>query len=427
MLISTSQFQGQQQSCITIAYNALCKKTKKIAQAIFGYFARILVFQLGAMDSKGSVCVIGCFETGKPVYRKDKVIDPTRLNEGKKFLEKWKEEGGEDVKATGQTKNTIHTMSFKASTFFKKFEGLKAERTTCTFNGEKRNCLLPPEATDKETKNTEDFEKALQKFGVSFKTVKINDIECKAALLPETNRELEKTEEEPICILHTHSPGRSMCMDRKVIWLHLAAGYDITVWDPRGTEGSVGRATEKGIYLDAEAVYQQVKNKYAAQNIYLSGFCQGAAINAHLFKAHIDERVNFVAHNTFSSMKALFEHQGYCGLGKLTAKYGLEALKDSDDTDAIQDGFDTQEKFKNIKEKKSRTNKVILIDTDKDYFVPEKSTEVLESSLKDKVESIKRITNVHGPTEKKSAHALPPYENEATWAEYVKHLTYIAK
>ncbi|KAI8368183.1 Alpha/Beta hydrolase protein [Radiomyces spectabilis] len=70
----------------------------------------------------------------------------------------------------------------------------------------------------------------------------------------------------------------------------------------RGYGSSTGRANEKGLLIDAEAIYNDVKQRYPERSIYLYGHSLGGAVAVHLAaQSHISVR-GVILENTFTSI-----------------------------------------------------------------------------------------------------------------------------
>lgn len=202
-----------------------------------------------------------------------------------------------------------------------------------------------------------------------------------------------------------------MCMDRKLIGQHLAAGYDITVWDPRGTAESTGTPTEGGYYLDAEAVFEEIARQVPINRIYVTGFCEGAAIAAHLKKTYHERGVHFVASNPYTSMTEVV--QSYGPIGRMGAHFGMKALQHPN-CNIVQDGFDNIAKLQNLPHS---DGKCILIHTDTDTMMPRGSVSKMITAF-DHAGPVHEILRVH-PNPKENGHLQPPTHDLAVWNRYI--------
>ena len=205
-------------------------------------------------------------------------------------------------------------------------------------------------------------------------------------------------------------------MDRRFVWLHLAAGYNITIWDPRCPVDSTGRASEGGYYLDAEAVYQKILDGGTPHNrIYVSGFCEGAAVAAHLKKKYHHLGVHYIASNPYTSMKDVVESHGF--LGRLGVRFGLHALQDLN-LNVPQDYFDNVEKLRNL----PRTDgKCVFLHTDTDELMPAGTVQKICNAFGE-AGPIHEIMRAH-PKPEEDGHLQPPYEDASVWRRYVRFVT----
>lgn len=365
-------------------------KIRTLAESFFGYLTRIVTFQLGEMKDHTAYYIMRFYQLLISCDPKDeKPVDLGRLNQSKALLIRY---GGVEsiVEAIG---SHVHLISFKSADFFQRF-GTPIE---ITHEGRTRRAVIDPPLED------------AKKFYFPIISIQMPDGSIKkGALLPEKSAAID-----PPHILHCHSPGRSMSMDRKFIGMHLAAGYDVTVWDPRGTIDSTGIASEGGYYLDAEAVYGFLRNQNIAPNkIYVSGFCEGAAIAAHLKQKYHDEGVHFIASNPYTSMSDVFANHGF--LGRLGINYGLHALKDPT-LPVEQDGFDNVNKMKNLPESQG---KCIFIHTDTDEMMPKGTVAKLIDAF-NHAGPVHEILRIH-PNPKENGHLQPPYEDPQVWRRYIQ-------
>ncbi len=232
-------------------------KIRTLAQKVFGYLVRIVTFQLGEFKVRGAYPIMRLYQRCSSDPREEKPFDPKRLAESEKHL---KAVGGQKV-ILG---NRVPCMTFKSEAFFAAFQNLGAPKISIIHEGRERAALLdPPELAHE----------LAQKFYFPTIDIQMQDGTVrKGALLPEAITSLN-----PPLILHSLSPGRSMCMDRRFIGLHLAAGYDVAIWDPAGKVEGDGRGSEGSHYLDAEAVFEHARKSHDPKRIYVSGFCLGAA------------------------------------------------------------------------------------------------------------------------------------------------------
>ncbi len=373
----------------------VCAKVKALAEAIFGYLLRVVTFQLGVMKSRAAYWIMRIYQRLLSDPREQKPFDHKRLEDSKNLLTRFG--GVEAIVQPADGGSQVHCMILRSADFFETFRKLGSQTIDIIHEGRPRKALLnpPPEA---------------HKFSLPIIEIKMPDGTVKEGALL---REGPDTPRKPM-ILYCHSPGQSMAMARKYLGHHLGAGYDVTIWDYRGTAESTGTPSEGGYYLDGEAVFQHVlKNGFAPNRIYIYGFCEGAAVAAHLKRKFHHLGVHFIAGNPYTSMKDVVE--GFGWLGRLAARYGLKALQDPN-INVPQDGFDNVAKFRNLPRS---TGKFILLDTDPDTMMPRGTVQKLIGVI-DQAGPTFQITRTL-PTTKGNYHTQQPHERcETTWRRYVQ-------
>jgi hypothetical protein len=366
----------------------LSAKVEQIATAIFSYLARIFTFQMGEMHRPLANRLIRLFQIINSDPREQTPFDPKRLAASIELLKAY---GGKELFLDTADGQKVHAMTFTASDFMQALSDRGFHWVDITYEEEPR-LALP-------------IHKELEKFGFP----KIKDpVRGEMLLVPKS----PPYSHTPPHIIQCHSPGRSMGMDRKVIGMHLAAGYDITVWDPRGTTNSTGVASEGGFYLDADAVFKYVRDKSLLNKIYVAGFCKGAAIATYLKQQYHDKGVHLIASNPFTSMKEVFE--GYGLIGRLGVRYGIQAITDPT-LHVKQDYFDNEAKLRGLS---LHGGRCIFIHTDTDKMMPAGTVDRLKTAF-DHSNLTYEILRKH-PNPKVNGHMQPPYEDPKVWEEYIK-------
>lgn len=400
MPLTASAVLGIPRACANKASASLKGGMTTVAEAIAGYIVRVCIFQLAEHGSVAKRFFMRIYRilASEP---SPGPIDPERLNRTKKILETL---GGiEAVVKPADGSAQIHLMTFKAAAFDRAIDQLggQIDRTA--------QVILPKSDTSKET-----FDRLcdmLRKLEPDKVNRKIPLPKAPAGTVP--------------MVVHFHSPGRSMMMDTHWILTHLAAGYDICVSDLRGTMESTGVPTEGGYYLDAEAIFQHVLNQgYAPDKIWLSGYCEGAAVAAHLKAKYHAQGVHLVIQNTFHSATDLIK--GYGWLGRTLAPYGIQALQSKDPaitTLVKQDGFSLEEKFQHLP---PTTGQFFVVTTDTDRTVPPDSPTRIQKAIG----SAGPFTQYeHKPHDRKSnGHTPVPTQSTPVWNRYVEvvNLTSVA-
>jgi pimeloyl-ACP methyl ester carboxylesterase len=376
----------------------ICDKISALMQKIFGYIIRITNFQLGEMKVAGAYTIMRIYQRLSSDPREEKPFDAARLAESKRFLTEFG--GVEAVVRPADNQAEIHCMTFKSTDFYNRFAQLGAHPIDIVHEGRPRKALLNPPP-------------AAAKFYLPKIDIRLADgTLVKGALLPESPT---FNGPRPV-ILHCHSPGRSMAMDRKFLGLYLAAGYDVVIWDPRGTVDSTGTPSEGGYYLDAEAVFQHTLNQgYPPNRIYISGFCKGAACATHLKRKYHHLGVHLIASNPYTSMKDVIEGHGW--IGRIASRFGLKALQSTDPAISNlvqQDCFDNVAKLRNLPRS---TGKCIFIHTDTDTLMPHGTVQKLIDAF-DNAGPVHEILRVH-PNPKANGHTQPPYEDDLVWRRVI--------
>lgn len=384
-------------TCIYTPWNALTEKVRSIAETIFGYIARIVTFQLGEMQTPGASGIMRVYQRLVSCDPKEeKPFDPERLNQSKQFLISF---GGIESFLPSAGAN-IHSMTFTSQRFFEAFQRLGARAIDVQYEERDRRVLLNCP------------EEAAKKFYFPMIDVIMPDgTRGRGALLPE-----HCPSAHPPHILHSHSPGRSMCMDRKLVGRLLAAGYDLTIWDPPGTAESTGTPSEGAYYLAIEEIYQRLRGQgIPADRIYASGFCEGASLACYLKQQHHGEGLHLVVSNPYTSLRDVFE--GYGWFGRMGAEYGIQALQDRN-LAVRQDGFDNITKLQNL----PRSNgKLICIHTDTDNMMPRGSASRLMRAF-GYAENSYEMVRIHSDVNE-NGHLQPPYEDPFIWYRYVHLVT----
>lgn len=372
-------------------------KVEALAKKVFGYLVRILTFQLGVIHTPGAYWIIRLFQKWNSDPREKRPFDRQRLQSSKQLLQNFGCK--EHTLVSKDAAANIHIMTCLSKDVFQAFKDKGAEPIEITYKNKPRKALLnpPPEV--------------IQKFRLNMIPIEVERGKvCLGALLPEA----PKTKTFPH-ILYFHSPGRSMAMDRVFLLLHLLAGYDVTVCDLRGTAESTGTPSEGGYYLDAEAVLDHVRESRPLNEIYVAGYCQGAAVAAHLKKKHHAEGLHYIASNPFTSYREVLENKGV--LGKCAARFGLHAIK-TPHLAHLEDDFDNVKKLSNLP---VSAGKFIFIHTAGDSLMPRRTVHELCKAV-DGAGPIHEI--LRSPLNKReNGHMKPPHEDEEVWHRYVQYVT----
>ena len=94
---------------------------------------------------------------------------------------------------------------------------------------------------------------------------------------------------EEKCVLRSQTFGRLIPMDKKMILLHIAAGFNYAVFNWRD------EISAKGFVDDAETIYGQVRNLgFRANDIISMSYCRATFIASELKKRHHEEGMDAV-------------------------------------------------------------------------------------------------------------------------------------
>lgn len=102
------------------------------------------------------------------------------------------------------------------------------------------------------------------------------------------------------CILRCQGFGRQIPMDKEMIGLHLAYGFNYAVFNWRD------EISAKGFFEDAEAVYQQLRREgFAPNQIKAMGSCRATFVVGRLKELHHQEGLDAVMIHTPPSLEAV--------------------------------------------------------------------------------------------------------------------------
>lgn len=105
------------------------------------------------------------------------------------------------------------------------------------------------------------------------------------------------------CFLFAHSTSGSFASDWKRAGFFIGSKQDLCFFDNGNIWKNSGRApSEESFYLEIEAVYNQIKEKYPAEDLWIGGSCGGAPVAAYLKKQLHQEGVNFFVEQSFSDL-----------------------------------------------------------------------------------------------------------------------------
>jgi hypothetical protein len=274
------------------------------------------------------------------------MVDQKRIEESLKILKAIG--GNEHHIPTRDGQATVHAMTFKAT---------QLEQTINNLGGQwvkedNQFVIIPPTHPSPEWN---ELERSFLKLGWNKKDNKI--VTCDQA---------DQVKPNQYCFLHVHSPGHPFAWDRQRVGFILGMKQDFAGYDPRGLLQSTGTPSERGYYLDAEAVMDTLLETYQADQIWVSGTCKGAATAAHLKKLHHDKGVNFISEQGFADMQDdVIAATPW--IARKFALWNLDALKSRDINIADapeEDYFSTRHKWERLI--KNERGKVVLIHAEHD-------------------------------------------------------------
>jgi fermentation-respiration switch protein FrsA (DUF1100 family) len=249
---------------------------------------------------------------------------------------------------------------------------------------------------DQETPDWAAFCKnTLYKLGWEKAEVEFSNGVKKRALITNYSRE-KFPERKRACFLRCHSPGRSYGMDQKYVGYHLSLKRDLCLFNHRGTHRSRGKPSEGGYYLDADSLFQELQNthSYKPEQIWVAGFCLGAAVAAYLKAKYHEQGIHYVGENTFTSLESAIRHQIWPV--RVMGIIGIDEIRSSDPaiTSLVeQDSFNTLHKFNKLK--KQSGSFAIIIETFGDDILPRNSSLDLFSAIKQNSQAFHLIHQSH--------------------------------
>lgn len=387
---------------------------ERVTRVVFGTILRASCFQLGVYKNPFSYRLMRLYQKAMSDPREETPLDYDRLRLSQSLLIYF---GGIEAALYPEDGNlpdhkvVIRCMSFTAKRFFDRIESLGGVKQEVSYQGEMRHVILPKENAD--PAQYKKLLSSLKKFSLPSIKIDTKEGEKEAILLPYQAKRVDPN--APPVVIDCHSPGRSKDMGRTIAARHLAAGIDFIGWDPRGTIDSLGEPSEGGYYLDMDAVYQHaISLHYAPHQIYILGYCGGAALASWAKQKYHKDGIHFIAENPFNSMRDMIKNQN-----RLTNYLADTCLPEISSTDpeitrrVQQDGFDLERKFRGLSESRGS---FIFLDTDNDRVVPPRSVDRLIEAI-GKAGPIFRKTLIN-PNPKSNGHMLRPLENNGIWKWY---------
>ncbi|NGX39365.1 MAG: hypothetical protein KR126chlam1_00691 [Chlamydiae bacterium] len=311
--------------------------------------------------------LIAFYRSGKKKTCCPPPIDPVRMERSLGIL---KTLGGKEAFVIPEDGNAkIHMMTLKA-------EDLEERIIERGGTWEKReNCfvIIPPEDGSLEWKEFE-ANCLLNKTGW-----KKESIDGKEVIVTSKNADLVK--QHQYWALHSHSAGFPFVQERERIGFWLGMKQNICLYDQRGIWKSDGIASEKGHYLDIEAVYKQLVSEQGPRpsEVVLTGSCGGVLLAAHLKRLHHEEGIHIISEKSFVDLvKEMIDPQHF--LPRWIAKWNLDAIKSRDIPQSIgpeEDNFSIENKWKGLPF--SVEGKVIIVQARNDQTLSKGAEHRLEA------------------------------------------------
>jgi hypothetical protein len=206
------------------------------------------------------------------------------------------------------------------------------------------------------------------------------------------------------CVLRCQGFGRTIEMDKAMIGLHLAAGFNYAIFNWRD-EISV-----EGFFEDAETIYQElIKEAFTGKDIKPMGSCRATFVAAHLKELHHKEGLEVVMVHPPSSLQAIVDNAAWPAnkIGSL----GIGAIEKADAD------FNNVKKFEKLP--KNNTATCVII-SEGDRTIPNTDSQKLIEVAK----SIGDCTVICEPKaeSKTDPHFGDPFRDPSVLKEYFAFL-----
>lgn len=175
------------------------------------------------------------------------------------------------------------------------------------------------------------------------------------------------------CFLFAHSTSNAFTSDWKRAGFYIGAKQDFCFFDNGNTWKNRGRRpSEESFYLEIEAVYEQLKDTYPLEHLWIGGSCGGAPVAAYL-KRHLHEQgVNFFVEQSFSDLNDFVKPISpfFASRVKGSVSDGHFALEMENPPPSCH--FDVQRLWENLNEPKG---KMILVQVKDDEHISQAAYE----------------------------------------------------
>ncbi|MBS0626087.1 MAG: hypothetical protein JSS32_08565 [Verrucomicrobia bacterium] len=447
-------------------YDALVQKIKQVLIRYFGFLLRVLIFQMGMIDEPGAQCVVDTFDRVTSNPKKGR-IDRVRLAESITYFKKmW----GEEIETTlvpADNKAKLDAIHLKRETFWQNVEtmGGKGHRVPIEERREiilgknleqfgypieqvliggqerpaavlypdhsikgdlakqvraagcKKSHMNVPTERDVITGPDELLSLLKEKFFLPMREMSVEGVKQKVILLPEAHT--LGAHRRPIMV-NFHSPGRTLEMERRIAGI-LAPGFDILLFNPRGSYCE-GTPSEAGYYLDSKKVVQHLLDQgYAPNDIFLLGYCGGAARAAAAVQEYNAQGVNFLIENPFHSLEAALEKFPW-PLNKLgiMSLHMIKALDPETSSLVEEDGFNMVKKLERL-DYSPTGGQIIVMHPKVDRMMPKDSVPLILQAAS-KTQRCSEIIRMPAHS-KENSHMKRPTEDHNVWRELMKRIS----
>jgi hypothetical protein len=179
-------------------------------------------------------------------------------------------------------------MTFQAQKLEKKIQTLGGSWERLDIDGRQVFAIIPPK---QENAQWCKFKEKLAHFHWEEKEGKLITCDCANAIPLNAATQ---------CFLYVHSTSSCFASDWKRAGFYIGAKQDLVFFDNGNTWKNSGRPpSEESFYLEIEAVYNEIKDQYPIDRLWVGGHCGGAPVAAYLKRLHHHEGINFFVEQSF--------------------------------------------------------------------------------------------------------------------------------